>query len=100
MNNFDTSNNICIIIMTDTNPYEVFVDSEDPFQQARIARIRQATQNMYKRQIATGIFGIVISVGLMIAQDEYKYVKVSLVFLLTILAIIAEYKLSNINDVM
>jgi hypothetical protein len=80
-----------------TTSYEVFNDSEDPFHKARMERILKETQNMYKRQAITLIFGILVFTIIIINSDDYKYVKILFVFVLTILAIIAEYKLSNID---
>jgi hypothetical protein len=79
--------------------YEVFKDCEDPFHQARMERIRKETQNMYKRQSITAIFGIVVTTIIIINPDDYKYVKVLFVFVLTILVIFADYKFSNIYEI-
>jgi hypothetical protein len=86
--------------MTSHYNYRVIIDSdvENPFQQARLEKIKKETQNMYKRQVITALFGIAISMAILYSQDSYMYIKVGVVFLLTIGAIIAEYKLSNIDD--
>jgi hypothetical protein len=81
-----------------TEGYEVIIDSENPFQRARLERIRMETSKLYKKQVITAFFGIAISVFVYYSQEEYKYEKVGFVFGLTIVAILVESKLSNINE--
>lgn len=83
-----------------TEPYRVIIDSdsENPFIQARLERVKKETRKMYKRQTISAVFGIAISAIILFSEDEYKYLKVGFVYVLTIGAVIAEYKLSNIDD--
>jgi hypothetical protein len=84
-----------------TEPYRVIIDSdvENPFIQVRLEKIKIETQNMYKRQAITMLFGITISAIILYnSKDDFKYIKVGVVCVLTIGAVIVEYKLSNIDD--